>query len=176
MVSQVCAALQKMTVATLCVKFNRYCNQGPISDPWELNAQTLPARSKTEGRESKPSPPESSLVSVPAVWKPGGTPVTAKKEFRPVKLDTSKKPPPQKSQEQVYLYKDVCVCMHAFGFSPLIVSQCGYFKFYQVILCLYVCHCISYPSIHFLLDDLKKQKLHISFRMWQSTAAFTGCL
>ncbi|RUS80409.1 hypothetical protein EGW08_011821 [Elysia chlorotica] len=63
------------------------------ADNW--GTQTLPARAKVEGRESKPSPTESSLRNIAPVWKPSGSGVsslTIKKEYKPVRLDTSKKP------------------------------------------------------------------------------------
>ncbi|KAH9502327.1 hypothetical protein Btru_073469, partial [Bulinus truncatus] len=49
--------------------------------------------------ESKPS--EASLKSVPAIWKPGGvSSYGVKKEYRPVRLDTSKKPVDYRSKKQ----------------------------------------------------------------------------
>ncbi|XP_012936388.1 uncharacterized protein LOC101862791 [Aplysia californica] len=74
-------------------------------DSWGPGTQTLPARSKFESRESKPSPPESSLKNIAPVWRPGGSSgVSVKKEYKPVRLDTSKKPekskaPPAPSSE-----------------------------------------------------------------------------
>uniref|UniRef100_A0A0B7A9T0 Sorbin and SH3 domain-containing protein 1 n=1 Tax=Arion vulgaris TaxID=1028688 RepID=A0A0B7A9T0_9EUPU len=70
------------------------------TDTWEQGAQTLPARSRTEGPDSKTSPPESSLKNIAAVWKPGGVSDTVKREYRPVRLDTSKKLVGQRSQDQ----------------------------------------------------------------------------
>ncbi|KAK7111249.1 hypothetical protein V1264_010918 [Littorina saxatilis] len=45
------------------------------------------------------SPPESSLKNIPAVWKPGGSGGGAKKEFRPVRLNTNAKPAERKASQ-----------------------------------------------------------------------------
>ncbi|GFO23492.1 sorbin and sh3 domain-containing protein 2 [Plakobranchus ocellatus] len=69
------------------------------ADNW--GSQTLPARSKVEGREAKPFPPETSLRNIAPVWKPSGGGVgslTIKKEYKPVRLDTSKKPVQREEQ------------------------------------------------------------------------------
>ncbi|GFR98930.1 hypothetical protein ElyMa_004514600, partial [Elysia marginata] len=70
------------------------------ADNW--GTQTLPARAKVEGRESKPSPTEGSLRNIAPVWKPSGSGVSSliKKEYKPVRLDTSKKP--VKKEERTY--------------------------------------------------------------------------
>ncbi|XP_055877361.1 serine/arginine repetitive matrix protein 2-like isoform X19 [Biomphalaria glabrata] len=72
--------------------FEKPTQNGPTSslDSWNPSSSSI---------DNKPL--DTSLKSVPAVWKPGGvSSYSAKKEYRPVRLDTSKKPVSQKPKEQ----------------------------------------------------------------------------
>ncbi|KAL8600635.1 hypothetical protein ACOMHN_030291 [Nucella lapillus] len=54
------------------------------------------------GAPVQTSPPGSSLKNIAPVWKPGGSPAGARKEYRPVRLNTSAiaRPPPERKPQQ----------------------------------------------------------------------------
>ncbi|CAL1541904.1 unnamed protein product, partial [Lymnaea stagnalis] len=68
-------------------------NLSMLADAWEPNSQTLTSKSNQDTADI-------SLKNIAPIWKPGGNTLPIKKEYRPVRLDTTKKPVAQRQPDQ----------------------------------------------------------------------------